>query len=790
MGAQDGTPIEVVDDQDATRIRKPVDVLRFVAACAGLAVLVVVGLVARRTAAGVESDVVGAGRRLTGGVLGAMGVISGVAAILVVSATAIDHLVRRQFGLLTEAVAIGGFCTGATVAANAVLHTAAASEFAATLVTVPHGGVTSPLDPGLAGLVGFLTLSGIRSGWSGWGRAAIGVFVLDSLATRHTTVLGELLALVLAYAIAVLARYAAGLPSSRPSALDVAKALCGTGLDVARIVRVDDGTPDRRRYAATSTSGQRLDVTVLDRDQEAAGALYSLYRALRVRSPVSQVPPLSVERALERQELMSFAVAAAGVVTPRVLASVPVGSEAAALAFEPIDGVPLSTRGPEVTDAELADVWRAVQRLHDHRVTHGALTADRIVLLSGAGAALVAPEEGAVAAGDLALRLDDAQLLVELSLLAGTARTAAIAAADASPDDLARTAPLLQRVALQRTTRAALKAHPGLLAELRQRLADAGRVVEPEPVRLERVSVRSVLSLVAAVAATYLLLTEVTTVDLGTVLRKVDWSWAVAALALSAATYVIAAANLLAFVRERLNAARTVLAQAASAFVALVMPSGTGSMSVNILYLERSGVPPSGAVASVGASQVVAFALHAVLLVVFSVIAGRGGLSFSLPSWAWYVLVSLGALALAVVALPQGRGLLRARLAPILSQMGPRLLEIVQRPLRLAEGIGSALALSGTYILCLVACVHAVGGSAGFATIAVVYLTGSALGSVVPTPGGIGTVEAAMTAALTAAGLHSATALTAVLLFRLVTLWLPVPVGWVAFKVLERRGAL
>src|SRR5579871_5110217 len=503
-----GASIEVVDDQHAGRIRKPVDLLGFVAACSGLAVLVVVGLVARRTAAGVESDVLGAGRHLTGALLGAVGVISGVAAALLVSATAIDHLVRRQFGLLTEAAAVGAVCGGATVATNAVLHTAAASEFAATLATVPHGGVTSPLDPVLAAVIGFVTVSGMRPGWSGWARGAIAVYILGDLLSRHTTVLGELIALVLAYAIAVLARYVAGIPSSRPSALEVAKALSGTGLAVARIVRVDDGAPDRRRYVATSRSGRRMDVTVLDRDQEAAGALYSLYRAMRVRSPVSQVPPLSVERAVERQELMSFAVAAAGVLTPRMLASVPVGSEAAALAFEPVDGVALSARGAAVTDVELTDVWRAVQRLHRHRVTHGALTAERILLVPGAGAALVEPEEGVVAASELALRLDDAQLLVELSLLAGTDRAAAVAVAEADPDELARTAPLLQRVALQRTTRAALGAHPGLLGELRQRLADAGPVVEPEPVRLERVSLRSVVSLVAVVAATYLLLTE------------------------------------------------------------------------------------------------------------------------------------------------------------------------------------------------------------------------------------------------------------------------------------------
>ena len=76
------------------------------------------------------------------------------------------------------------------------------------------------------------------------------------------------------------------------------------------------------------------------------------------------------------------------------------------------------------------------------------------------------------------------------------------------------------------------------------------------------------------------------------------------------------------------------------------------------------------------------------------------------------------------------------------------------------------------------------------AKVGFVYLTGSALGSIIPTPGGLGAVEAALTAGLTAAGLHSAVAVSSVLLFRLLTFWLPVPVGWVALNYLERKHYL
>jgi glycosyltransferase 2 family protein len=115
---------------------------------------------------------------------------------------------------------------------------------------------------------------------------------------------------------------------------------------------------------------------------------------------------------------------------------------------------------------------------------------------------------------------------------------------------------------------------------------------------------------------------------------------------------------------------------------------------------------------------------------------------------------------------------------------------MVQRPTKLAEGVGGALLLSTCYILCLAASVLAVGGHIALTSAAVVYLTGAAIGSAVPTPGGLGAVEAALAAGLTATGMAAATAVSAVLLFRLLTFWLPVPVGWAAFNFLQRRGAI
>jgi uncharacterized protein (TIRG00374 family) len=82
------------------------------------------------------------------------------------------------------------------------------------------------------------------------------------------------------------------------------------------------------------------------------------------------------------------------------------------------------------------------------------------------------------------------------------------------------------------------------------------------------------------------------------------------------------------------------------------------------------------------------------------------------------------------------------------------------------------------------------GSHVPIASIAVVYLTGNAVGSLLPIPGGIGAVETALSLGLTAAGLPGRTAIAAVLLFRTVTFWLPAVAGWLALHYLQRKGTL
>jgi uncharacterized membrane protein YbhN (UPF0104 family)/tRNA A-37 threonylcarbamoyl transferase component Bud32 len=789
-------PIQI-SDQPEHRIRRPVDVLRCVMSCAWIAVLAVAAVAASATTTGAETDIVGASERLPHALLDVAPRLALTALLALAAALGVSQLVRRQVRSLVEAVATGVLTGIAAEVANVVLRQHGARLYYAVIMARPGTSQVSALDPYLAGLMAYTTIIGLagRSAWRNWLALAIGVYAIVQLTTSHTTILAFVITLLVGRVIGLAVRYGAGSPSLRPSARDIAGALSASDLPVTSIRRVPEllaGEAGSRRYAADTRDGSQLDVVVFDRDQQAAGTFYRLYRYLRLQRGLSRTALLSLDRVVERRALLAYATEGAGVPTPRLRTLVRVGPDAAVLAYEHFEGTTLAQRNPGCTDAELRRTWDAVIRLHAHHVAHRGLTADRILFTNDGRVMLLDPGEGDVAATEMQMRLDLAQLIAELALYVGPEKSAQVAVEKVGGSELVAVLPLLQPVALVRSTRHVLRRRRDILPAVRKSLlAAVPGDEEVTPVQLERIRPRALVTLVASIAAVYLLAGEFAQASLGKVLGSADWRWGFVALALSGATYVAAALSLSGFVPERLDFLRTVFVQFASSFVTLVTPAAVGGAAMNVRYLQRKKIPASVAVASVGVNQVVAFVLHIVLLAVFGAITGAGTSSpIKPPTWAYFVVAGLVVLAAAVLVVPAGRRLVRARISPTFGQVVPRLLEVAQQPRKLAEGFGGALLLNAAYIACLAACCAAFGRSVPLGSIGFVYFTGTALGSIIPTPGGLGAMEAALTAGLTAAGVPGAVAVSAVLLYRLLTFWLPVPVGWVAMRYLERNNDL
>jgi uncharacterized protein (TIRG00374 family) len=103
---------------------------------------------------------------------------------------------------------------------------------------------------------------------------------------------------------------------------------------------------------------------------------------------------------------------------------------------------------------------------------------------------------------------------------------------------------------------------------------------------------------------------------------------------------------------------------------------------------------------------------------------------------------------------------------------------------------GAVLAAAGKSIfdyLALVACLRAVGAEPNPSLVLLAYVAASILGMIPFTPGGLGFVEAGLVGTLILAGVGAGNAAVATLAYRLVSFWLPIPVGGAGYVLFRRK---
>jgi glycosyltransferase 2 family protein len=307
---------------------------------------------------------------------------------------------------------------------------------------------------------------------------------------------------------------------------------------------------------------------------------------------------------------------------------------------------------------------------------------------------------------------------------------------------------------------------------------------------LVRVRPRTLLLLVAGGFAVHLLLPQVGELrqTLGA-LRGAHWAWMAIGLVLAAASYPAATLAQLGAVDRPLAFGRATLVQVASSFTNRLAPASLGGIGLNVRWLQRTGMGRSSAVGAVAANTAAGALVHVLGLLVATFLVGQARLGPPQVPRGWPVLVALGAVpVLGGLALwsPPGR---RRVVAPAL-QAGRELAAVLRRPAKAAQLLGGSAGVTLAYALTLSSCLAAVDAHLPLASAVAVYLAGAAVASISPTPGGLGAMEAALVAGLTAVGASAGPAVAGVLAFRLLTFWLPILPGWLAYRALSAAGAI
>ncbi|MEV6327119.1 lysylphosphatidylglycerol synthase transmembrane domain-containing protein [Streptomyces sp. NPDC051909] len=851
----------------AARVHRPSDLMRLLIGVLAIAVVLGIAAFAHGTTSGLEQDI----NKGAGGApdvfVKIAGLVSSIAVLLVPVAFAIERLVKRDGLRIADGVLAAVLAHGVTLATDLWVAKAAPGTIADAL-TQPQsgGGLTDPVHNYLAPVIAYMTAVGMarRPRW----RVVLWVVLLldafTMLVAGYTTAFSIILTVLIGWTVAYGTLYAVGSPNVRPTGQTLLAGLRRVGFRPVTALRAE-GVPDSadsgdrgRRYIVTLEDGPPLDVTVVDREQQAHGFFYRAWRRLTLRAITTRRSIVSLRQALEQEALLAYAAIAAGANAPKLIATSELGPDAVMLVYEHLGGRTLdSLDDDEINDELVRSAWRQVKALQSRRIAHRRLAGDAILVDRSGRVILTDLRGGEIAAGDIVLRMDIAQLLTTLGLRVGAERAVAAAVEVLGPDAIAACLPLLQPIALSRSTRGELRRRArersarereavlaasaaakqaraearaqanletdrkaaraekqadkkaekraldsaldeareeDLLAQIRQQVLLIRPQAPVEPVRLERIKPRTLISLLAGAVGAYFLLSQIARTPLSTI-SEADWRWVAAAVLFSAISYVAAAMSLLGFVPERVGFWRTVVAQVAGSFVKIVAPAAVGGVALNTRFLQRAGVRPGLAVASVGASQLFGLGAHILLLLAFGYLTGTEKSQSFTPSRTVIAgLLTVAVLVLVMTAIPFMRKFVSTRVRSLFAGVVPRMLDVLQRPMKLVTGIGGMLLLTGAFVFCLDASIRAFGSesaSISFAGVAVVFLAGNALGSAAPTPGGVGAVEGALIGGLVAVGnLPIDVATPAVLLYRLLTLWLPVLPGWICFNWLTKQEAL
>ncbi|MFJ7906323.1 flippase-like domain-containing protein [Kitasatospora sp. NPDC096204] len=825
----DAPHLDVDEPLLAARAHRPSDLIRFLAGVLGIVAVFVLAGIATSTTTGIEQDIASNAPHFSAVFSTITGLLSSVAVLAVPLAFAVERLIKRDGLRVADGVLASVLAYGVSLGIDWWVAEGASEHIRDALTRLPmdsNGTLTDPVHGYLAPVIAYMTAVGMssRPRW----RVALWVVVVFSGVTEllggYTTPLSLLLTVLIGWSVAYGTLYAIGSPNIRPTGQHLMIGLRKVGFTPAGAVRAPDAPGGTRRYHVTQQAGPPLDVHIIDREQQASGFFYRAWRRLRLRSVAVRRSPQSLRQALEQEALIAYAAAASGARAPQLVATSELGPDAAILVYENVEGRTLDELADEeVTDRVMASIWQSVAALHERRIAHRRLTGESLLVVDERSGCLVNLSGGDIAATDLTLRIDVAQLLTTFALRIGPERAVATANAVLGADRVAQALPLLQPVGMSRSTRVDLAkltkerktaararaleqvavgertqqqaeediaaAGEDLLSRIRGQILQIAPEAPMAPAKLERLKPKTLIMVIALTFAAYLALTTIKPAQLK--LSQMNWAWAAAALLAAAFSYVAASMSLTGFVPERLPFRRTVAAQLAGSFVKLVAPAAIGGIALNTRYLQKAGIRSGQAVASVGASQLAGLAGHLLLLFSFGLITGsqtNGDLSASRA--VIIGVLSAAVLALVVAAVAPLRRFVLGRLRSLFFGVVPRMLDLMQTPSKLVTGFGGILLLTLSFTACLDFSVQAFGGDVSFSAVAVVFLTANAAGSAIPTPGGIGPVEVALIGALTVADVSPAVATPAVFLYRALTFWLPVIPGWIAYNVLQRKNAL
>ncbi|CAM3506353.1 lysylphosphatidylglycerol synthase transmembrane domain-containing protein [Mycobacterium colombiense] len=776
----DGRDIVVSGNLLHPLARRTNDILRLMLASLFLAVVITGSVITRPQWIALEKSVSQIVGVLSPTQSDAVYLVYGFAIVALPFVILIGLIVAGQWKLLGAYAAAGfGAILLLSISASGIASPRWHFDIPDRLSTVPAQFLDDPRWIGM--LAAVLTVSGpwLPARWRHWWWALLLAFVPIHLVISAIVPARSLLGLAVGWVVGALVVLVVGTPALEVPLDAAVRALAKGGFAVSRLTVV---RPAGRGPLILSADGEHLGETALIElygpHQRSGGALRQLWGKLRLRDAETAPLVTSMRRAVEHRALMGIAIGDAGLANTATVAVAPLDRGWMLYSHRPPLGTPIAECAKATPVARL---WESLRILNDRQIAHGDLRSHHItveddtVMFGGFGSA----EYGAT---DAQLQSDIAQLLVTASALYDPKPAVRAAIEVFGKDIILSASRRLTKVAVPRSIRRSVPDAGAVISGARAEVKRQTGADQIKPQTITRFTRSQIVQLVLFGALVYVAYPFISTAPtFFSQLKTANWWWALLGLLVSALTYVGAAAALWACADGMVNFWTLSIAQVANTFAATTTPAGVGGLALSTRFLQKSGLSAMRATAAVALQQSVQVIAHLALLILFSAAAGASmNLRHFVPSATLLYLIA--GIALGIVGtflfVPTLRKWLATEVRPKLNEVVTDLVKLAREPKRLALIL---LGCAGTTLgaaLALWASIEAFGGGTTFVAVTVVTMVGGTLASAAPTPGGVGAVEAALIGGLAAFGVPAAVGVPSVLLYRMLTCWLPVFVGW------------
>jgi tRNA A-37 threonylcarbamoyl transferase component Bud32 len=458
----------------APRVRSPADILRLVVAAVVLLLVSLVEWLFGETIVTFVSELLAGLEAIPDWILTVIVVGTRVLTIAVLVGGLLWTAIRDRWGATLSMVVAGAIST----LLLALIGDLAGIEPGAVVVTTNTdlAGLTSGWFPSAAGIgilaatltagAPWLNRSWRRVGWA----AVIGLMIVRTLTSAAS--FDSLQAVVVGWLAGAAALVALGAPARRATADTIAAGMAGVGLPLAEIHPASVDARGSTPYFATTESGDQLFVKVLGQDERSADLLFRIYRRIQRHDLGDERAFSSLRRAVEHEAFLALAARDLGIRTPRFRALVSAEPNSFVLSYDTVEGRSLDRVEPdELTDDILLAIWQAIADLRSHGIAHRDLRLANVFLGVDGEVWMIDFGFSELAASELLLANDVAELVASSSVYVGAERAVAPALATVDDATRARAVERLQPWALSGATRTAMKERAGLLDELRDRLA-------------------------------------------------------------------------------------------------------------------------------------------------------------------------------------------------------------------------------------------------------------------------------------------------------------------------------